>query len=153
MLPVTSLSDAGPVSRGLCRASKAGWLEKIVEVPKLAKIGNGASYTDESGMTQTVSSGDLVSMNMWGFTPEIFPEMRSRFRLFLEDNGADAGTQLEFLIPNVVQGMIAEDRGRVRVLRHKGQWCGITFPADHPPAQAFIAELVSQGVYPSRLWD
>jgi len=145
-----TLSEAGPVSRGLCCASKAGWLEKIVEVPKLEKTGDGAQYIDDAGATRSVASGNLVSMNMWGFTPAVFPELRSRFRRFLEDNSTD--TQREFLIPNVVQGMIADKSARVRVLRHGGRWCGITFPADHPPAQAFIADLVSRGAYPSRLW-
>jgi NDP-sugar pyrophosphorylase family protein len=147
-----TLSDAGPVSRGLCRASETGWLEKIVEVPKLCKEGNDGSYTDGSGAERLVSSGDLVSMNMWGFTPDIFPELRSRFLRFLEDHGSTVDKPREFLIPDVVQGMITEGSARVRVLRHKGRWCGITFPEDRLPARAFIAELVEQGEYPSRLW-
>jgi NDP-sugar pyrophosphorylase family protein len=147
-----TLSDAGPVSRGLCRANGDGGLEKIVEVPKLEKCAAGGIYSDLSGEERRVAGDELVSMNLWGFTPEIFPELESRFRHFLKDRGAATGEQPEFLIPDVVQGMIADGSARVRVLRHAGRWCGITFPEDHPRAQAFINTLVQEGEYPSLLW-
>jgi len=147
-----TLSDAGPVSGGLCRASETGWLEKIVEVPKLTKNNGGGGYCDASGIECLVSFDALVSMNMWGFTPEIFPELRLRFQRFLDDHGIAADSRQEFLIPDVVQGMIADKSARVRVLRHKGRWCGITFPEDRLPARALVAELVEQGEYPFRLW-
>jgi len=148
-----TLSEAGPVSRGLCRAGESGWLERIVEILKLTKKGDGGIYTDASGADHEVAPDALVSMNMWGFTPQIFPELRMRFLSFLEEDQTAADNRREFLIPEVVQGMIAEDRARVRVLRHKGRWCGITFPDDRSQAKEFIAELVENSEYPSRLWD
>jgi NDP-sugar pyrophosphorylase family protein len=148
-----TLSEAGPVSRGLCRASGAGWLEKIVEVLNLAKKDNGGVFSDASGTEHEVPPETLVSMNMWGFTPAIFPELRSRFLDFLDDEQTATDRRREFLIPDVVQGMIAEHRARVRVLRHRGRWCGITFPEDRSQAREFIADLVETSDYPSRLWD
>lgn len=148
-----TLSDAGPVSRGLCFADRAGWLERIIEIPKLVKNGDGASYTDAAGVDHLVSAGDLVSMNLWGFTPEIFPSLRSQFREFLSNSGLEIDRPKEFLIPDVVQRMIADGSSRVRVLRHQGKWCGITFPGDHPRVRSFIADLVGAGEYPSRLWE
>jgi len=148
-----TLSEAGPVSRGLCRADDAGWLERIVEIAKLTKKGEGGIFTDASGTEHEVPPDTLVSMNMWGFTPAVLPELRSRFRLFLEDNNLATDPQREFLIPSVVQGMIADGSVRVRVLRHKGRWCGITFPEDRSYAREFIADLVARGDYPSRLWE
>jgi hypothetical protein len=148
-----TLSDAGPVSRGLCRADAAGWLERIVEVLKLTKNGSGGTYTDENGVDHSVAANDLVSMNMWGFTPSVFPELESRFRRFLAGQDSAANGQPEFLIPDVVQGMITDSAARVRVLRHNGRWCGITFPEDRLSAQGFIAELIETGAYPHRLWS
>jgi NDP-sugar pyrophosphorylase family protein len=148
-----TLSGAGPVSRGLCRASEAGWLERIVEILELSKKGDGGIFTDQSGIKHEIPPNALVSMNMWGFTPEIFPELRKRFLVFLDDNLNAADNRREFLIPDVVQGMIADQRARVRVLPHKGRWCGITFPEDRSQAREFIAELVENSEYPSRLWD
>ena len=148
-----TLSGAGPVSRGLCRASEAGGLEMIVEILKLSKKGDGGIFTDASGIEHEIPPDTLVSMNMWGFNPEIFSELRARFLSFLDDDRTAADTRREFLIPDAVQGMIADQRARVRVLRHKGRWCGITFPEDRAQAREFIAELVENSEYPSRLWD
>ncbi len=148
-----TLSDAGPVSRGLCRAGNERWLERIVEILKLAKKSDGGIYTDSSGIEHEVPPDTLVSMNMWGFTPEIFTELRMRFLNFLRDDATTADSRREFLIPDAVQGMIVENRARVRVLRHKGRWCGITFPQDRAQAGKFITDLVDNGEYPIRLWD
>ena len=40
------------------------------------------------------------------------------------------GASAELLIPDVIQGMIDSGAARVRVLRHDGRWCGITFTED-----------------------
>lgn len=148
-----TLSEAGPVSRGLCRANSSGWLERIVEILELAKHGDGGVYTDPPGTVHDVDPDALVSMNIWGFTPEIFPELRSRFSEFLQDDRTTADNRREFLIPDVVQGLISDERARVRVLRHRGRWCGITFPEDRGQAREFIANLVENSEYPIRLWD
>ena len=148
-----TLSGAGPVSRGLCRADADGRLEKIVEILKLNRTETGGSYTDENGVEHQVAADDLVSMNMWGFTPAIFPALRATFRRFLSGEESANGDQGEFLIPDAVQGMIIDGAAVVRVLRHNGRWCGITFPEDRTPAREFIADLIEQDEYPPRLWD
>jgi NDP-sugar pyrophosphorylase family protein len=147
-----TLSDVGPVSRGLCRVDSDGWLERIVEVLELEKRGTGGRYTDAAGAEHLVAADDPVSMNMWGFTPAVFPELRSRFRHFLAPAGDTPDESSEFLLPDTVQGMIDDGSARVRVLRHDGRWCGITFPEDKERAREFIAELVAHGAYPERLW-
>jgi dTDP-glucose pyrophosphorylase len=146
-----TLSDSGPMSRGLCRVDDEGWLEGIVEILKLWKHGAGGRYTDGDGNQRSVEAGEPVSMNMWGFTPVLFDELRRRFTEFLETNGHAPDT--EFLLPDVVQTMIRERQARVRVLRHGSRWCGITYPEDRPAAEKMIADLVAQGVYPACLWE
>lgn len=148
-----TLSDAGPVSRGLCRVDDAGWLERIVEVLELDKAAGGGTYIDSSGDRQFVTGDELVSMNMWAFTPAIFPELRAKFAAFVGNLDAEPRDQPEFLLPNIVQRLIADGAARVRVLRHNSPWCGITFPEDRPRVQDFIAARVRAGDYPSDLWD
>jgi NDP-sugar pyrophosphorylase family protein len=145
-----TLSESGPVSRGLCRVDTDGWLEAIVEILELRKTGDGGSYTDTDGAGHVVAPEAPVSMNMWGFTPALFEELREGFVEFLDREG-DA-TDTEFLLPDVVQSMIREGRARVRVLRHGSRWCGITYPEDRAAAESMIAGLVSDGVYPPNLW-
>ena len=147
-----TLSEAGPVSRGLCRADEKGWLETIEEVLKLTKRGDGGIYTDSSGAERTVAHDDLVSMNMWGFTPAIFESLERGFSDFLASPEATENPKAEFILPAVVQRMIARGEARVRVLGHGGSWCGITFPEDRDRAREFIAGLVARGEYPERLW-
>ncbi len=148
-----TLSDAGPVSRGLCRVDDAGWLERIVEVLELDKAAGGGTYIDASGTRRFVAGDELVSMNMWAFTPAIFPELRAKFAAFLGNLGAQPRDQPEFLLPDIVQKLIADGAARVRVLRHNSPWCGITFPEDLPRVRDFIASRVRARDYPSDLWD
>jgi NDP-sugar pyrophosphorylase family protein len=147
-----TLSGAGPVSRGLCHVQSDGWLERIVEVPELSVHSRGACYTDDDGIEHVVAGDTLVSMNMWGFTTAVFDQLRSRFRRFLAEARASHEESAEFLIPDAAQGMIADGSVQVRVLRHDGQWCGITFPEDRPRVRDFIARRVAAGDYPGRLW-
>jgi NDP-sugar pyrophosphorylase family protein len=146
-----TLSDSGPVSRGLCRVDGEGRLRRIVEVLELWKRGDHGWFTDAEGVEHVVNGEEPVSMNMWGFTPAVFSALREGFRRFLDREGWNPGS--EFLLPEVVQAMIDEGRVRVRVLDHDGRWCGITFPEDRERAKKFIAGLVERGVYPARLWS
>jgi hypothetical protein len=92
-------------------------------------------------------------MNAWGFTPALFPELRARFRKFIETTRHSKDISSEFFLPIAVQGMIDDRACRVRVLHHGGRWCGITFPEDRQRTRDFIAERVADGEYPKRLWD
>lgn len=148
-----TLSSAGPVSRGLCRADDEDWLENIVEILKLEKRGAGGSFTDPTGVDRLVAANELVSMNMWGFTQTIFAELKEQFRTFFSPLHKVTDDSSEFLLPTVVQGMINDGSSRVKVLRHDGRWCGITFPEDRDRVRDFIADLVQQGAYPTQLWD
>ncbi len=148
-----TLSDAGPVSRGLCSATESGWLERIVEVFKVDRSGDGGTYLDPSGVRHRVEGDTLVCMNMWGFTPVIFSGLLTGFRAFLQGLNPGDESRKEFLIHGVVQEMIASGEAHVRVLRHNGRWCGITHPEDRTQAGKFIAELVDRGEYPIRLWN
>lgn len=129
-----TLTDSGPVTRALCRVDGDGWLEDIVERRGLGQGGRA-------------SASAVVSMNMWGFTPAVFPELRRLFEAFL----AAAAAGGEFLLPDAVRSLIREARARVEVLAGAGQWCGVTFREDRPRVAARLAELVDRGVYPRDL--
>lgn len=146
-----TLTDAGPASRALCRLDEQGRLERIVEIDRMWKRDRGGVYLDAEGQEVSVAAQELVSMNMWGFSRALFAELRQRFARFLADQGSSS--QAEFLIPDVVQALIAEGRAEVEVLRRTGRWCGVTYPEDKPRAAAMIGDLVAAGRYPSPLWD
>ena len=79
-----TLSDFGSVARGVCQVSDDGYLEHIAELTKVERDGNGARNTDAAGTVTKLTGDEPVSMNYWGFTPQVFDQLRENFEKFLE---------------------------------------------------------------------
>ncbi len=146
-----TLTDAGPVSRALCNLDERGYLETIVELARVWRQNGGVLYDDAQGCTHTLSGDELVSMNMWGFTPGLLPEIRRQFGEFLDQS--QSSLDREFLLPEVIQSVIENRAFRVSVLRDSGQWCGLTFREDLSRVGTMISALIDQGHYPKELWS
>ena len=72
-----TVTEFGSVARGVCHVQD-GMLLDITERTKIFKRGQDAAYT-EDGETFVPLSGDTqVSMNFWGFTPEILDGVSDR---------------------------------------------------------------------------
>ena len=147
-----TLSLAGPVSRALCRLDEAGRLREIVEAREVCQRGQRLVRRGGRGEEIAVRADELVSMNMWGFTPELFVELRRRFEKFVEVGEKDLA-EAELLLPHVVQSLVRQGRARVEVLTGSGPWCGLTYREDERRARSTIARLVAEGRYPRRLWE
>ena len=145
-----TLSDHGTVARGVCH-SRHGLLEQVVELTRIAKSGRGAFHSDSDGQVHTLSGDELVSMNMWGFTPGIFGHLERAFGRFLEARGGEDGA--EFMIPTLVNDLVAAGRTKVRVLRSSDSWFGVTYREDRDRVTSQIRELVHRGSYPDPLWQ
>ncbi|MFZ4695356.1 MAG: nucleotidyltransferase family protein [Verrucomicrobiia bacterium] len=145
-----TLSDHGPVARGICREDAEGCLVDVVERTKIEREGAEARFLDEKGAWQPIPGDAATSMNLWGFTPAIFPLLDEEFARFLRESGGDP--KAEFYIPTPVQRLIAAKRLRVRILRSGAPWFGITYRDDKPRVVESIRRLVEQGAYPARLW-
>jgi UTP-glucose-1-phosphate uridylyltransferase len=145
-----TLSDFGSVSRGVCHVNGSGYLEKIVELKNVERVGIHARGTDAAG-TETMLAGDeIVSMNMWGFTPQVFDQLRKHFEEFLEQNAGDEAG--ECLIPSTVNKMLLANQARVKVLHGGDSWFGITYGEDHFRAIQKVRRLIEGGYYPKLLW-
>ncbi len=103
-----TLSDSGAVARGLCRVDRDGLLESIVELTNVERCGAGAKSTDRAGDVTILTGDETVSMNMWGFTPAVFGQLRAKFERFLQTQGADV--KAECYLPNTVNELIRGDR-------------------------------------------
>jgi hypothetical protein len=146
-----TLSDSGPVSRALCQLDGEGRLERIIEILELWRRNGGAFYHDGEGREVEVASDRLVSMNLWGFIPEVFDELRRRFVDFLARQGRES--ESEFQVPGVIQSLVSEGRMQVEVLPHAGRCYGITYPEDRRRVVEIIAAMTSRGEYPTGLWQ
>src|SRR4051794_38142897 len=95
-----TLSDFGSVARGVSQADSNGNLQSVVELTKIEREGNGGKNTDPAGKVTQLTGDELVSMNMWGFTPQVFPQLRERFQAFLQHSGNDLKS--EYYVPTAV---------------------------------------------------
>jgi len=146
-----TLSDFGSVARGVCQVSADGYLEHIVELTKVERDANGARNTDAAGAVTKFTGDEPVSMNMWGFTPQVFDQLRERFEKFLEGNASELKS--ECYIPNTVGELVRAGQARVKVLHSRDSWFGVTYREDRPRVVESIRRLIADGVYPERLWS
>lgn len=147
-----TLSEHGTVARGVCDVTAEGYLVKIRELLRIRRFADGIKFTEDDVEWRPLDPASWVSMNFWGFTPALFPELEARFPRFLRDNAANI-LKAEFLIPEVVGELVKEGRARVRVLPTRERWFGVTYPSDRPAFEAAIRERVLSGAYPRDLWS
>ncbi len=146
-----TLSEHGAVSRGVCTTDGGGRLRSITEITQIEKAPSGARYRDATGSVQLLTGDEIVSMNFWGFTPAIFPQLSNEFHRFLAARGQDP--KAEIYLPTVVSGLNERGLARVALQRSADAWFGLTFREDLAAAQAAITSLVAAKRYPAPLWD
>lgn len=140
-----TLSDFGGVSRGLC-AVENGLLSTVVETHNIKRGSEGVTSDEDISLDGT----EPVSMNVWGFTPDLFDHLRSMFHDFLERDGKEMKS--EFLIPSVVNNLIHANTKHVKVLRTDSSWFGVTYKEDKPYVVKQIQELIDNDEYPNKLF-
>ncbi|MCZ4694038.1 nucleotidyltransferase [Ancylomarina euxinus] len=145
-----TISENGSVSRGVCSTNVIEHLETVVERIHIEKLSEGIAYKEDDKWIP-LAGDTTVSMNFWGFKPQLFEHLEDQFRSFL----AEAGQELksEFFIPSVVAKIIDGGNTSVKVLKSDAQWFGVTYREDKEKAAKAILELVEQGVYPAKLWN
>jgi len=146
-----TLSDFGSVARGICQSDAHGFLTSVVEMTKLERDGSGAKNTAPDGKVTRLTGDEPVSLNFWGFTPALFPQLRESFTKFLRARGNDE--KAEFFIPDVVGELISSRQARVKLLRTPDSWFGVTYRDDRPRVVESIRQLIARSEYPVKLWD
>ena len=146
-----TLSDFGSVSRGVCDVGSEGDLQSVTELTKIEKTTAGVRHVEPDGSEIALSGEEIVSMNMWGFTPAVFDYLESLLVEFLEERGTEM--QSEFYIPFAVDDMVKSQSATVQVLRSSGSWFGITYTEDRGPVVRAISALIENGDYPARLFN
>ena len=140
-----TLSDFGSVTRGLCTL-KGNKLDTVIET--------GGLIMSEKGMRSDrnihLNGKEPVSMNVWGFTPDLFGYLESMFIQFLKEEG-DA-LKSEYLIPSVVNNLIQTDKKSVHILHSSAKWFGVTYKEDKSYVMEEIKKLIKDGNYPKNLF-
>lgn len=146
-----TLSDFGTVARGVSRVDAGNYLTSIVEMMKIERDGSGAKNTDAEGKITQLSGDEAVSMNFWGFTPALFPQIKVEFEKFLKR--ASGEQKSECYIPATVGDLVTTGQAKVKVLRSSDSWFGVTYREDRPQVVESIRKLIAQGAYPEKLWS
>jgi hypothetical protein len=145
-----TLSEFGTVSRGLCATDAAGRLTSITEITKIEKTATGARYTDADGVARALTGDEIVSMNFWGFTPQVFPQLEKMFADFQAKHAGDP--KAEFYLPTALSALNERGAAKVALLTSSAAWFGITYREDLAASQAAIRALIAAGQYPAPLW-
>ena len=142
-----TLSDNGGVTRGICKMDEGNNLTEVVETKNIVKTATGA---EADGVAVDVNS--LVSMNMWGLTPDFLDVLEEGFKEFFEKEVPGNPQKAEYLIPIFIGELLAEDKMSVKVLRTNDTWYGMTYKEDVAVVKASFRDMLERGVYKEELF-
>ncbi len=146
-----TLSENGGVTRGVCQVDERGVLERVTETYEIIRHEDQAKGRSEEGTPVVIPLSQNVSMNMWGLSPAFLEELERGFPAFL-DSLKEGDVKTEYLLPKIIDKLVHAQKAQVRVLETKDRWFGVTYKEDKPAVAAAIRNLVSEGVYPERLF-
>jgi dTDP-glucose pyrophosphorylase len=143
------LSEHGSVSRGVGEKDAQGFLQSVVERTTVV-IENEKIISKEKEGDRTLDAEAPTSMNFWGFQPQLFDLADSMFKEFLKSNHENLKS--EFYVPLIVNEMIQNGTGKVKVLSGGNVWFGVTYKEDKDEVSKKIKALIDKGDYPNKLW-
>ena len=112
-----TLSDNGGVTRGICKMDEDYNLTEVVETKNIVKT---AAVAEAEGMAVDVDS--LVSMNMWGLTPDFLTTLEEGFKEFFEKEVPGNPLKAEYLIPIFIGELLEHGKISVKVLKTNDTW-------------------------------
>ena len=142
-----TLSDNGGVTRGICKMDDQNNLTEVVETKNIVKMAEGAQA---DGVVLDTDS--LVSMNMWGLTPDFLKTLEEGFEEFFEKEVPENPLKSEYLIPIFIGELLAEDKMSVKVLRTNDTWYGMTYKEDVEAVRESFREMLAEGIYKEDLF-
>ncbi len=146
-----TLTEHGHVARGVCVANN-DYLQSIAERTHV-EYRNGEIQFLENDKWQTIPRDSVVSMNFWGFTPQIFPELEKYFESFLKHELPQNPLKAECYLPNLVGYLLSNKLATVKVLNSSSKWFGVTYKEDKARVVNAIQDLKNSGIYPQKLWQ
>jgi hypothetical protein len=141
-----TLSPMGPVNRALLSLNSAGGLAGVVEVTGLRKEPGGPILDRDAGGERSYAGDELVSMNLWAFTPAALSLLQPRAKTPLPG-------RREYLIADAVGELVGEGSVQASVLPTQSQWYGLTHRNDVDGVARALRDLVNRGEYTESLWE
>lgn len=148
-----TLSEHGTVARGICRTDHSGYLCAINEQTSIEKRDGNIQAAHADGKPLILEPDTTVSMNMWGFTPDVFNCLEDGLCRFLKETLPGDPLKSEYYLPKEINQLVENGSARVRVLPVTEQWYGVTYKEDKPLVTAALARMQKEHIYPTYLWE
>lgn len=145
-----TLSEYGPVSRGICEVDVDGFLSKIVERTHLTSTPRGICDESKIDSASFLTGNEYTSLNCWGFQAGFLAQLEAQFKVFLEQQGNDP--RAEFYLPYAVYEQIQRGLLLIKVLPTEEHWFGMTYREDQKRVHDAIHQRIDGGLYPYELW-
>lgn len=142
-----TLSDNGGVTRGICKMDADHNLTEVVETKNIVKTTDGA---EADGVKLDTES--LVSMNMWGLTPDFLQTLEKGFAEFFENEVPANPLKAEYLIPIYIGELLKKGQMSVKVLRTNDTWYGMTYHEDVAAVKDSFRQMLADGIYKDDLF-
>ena len=147
-----TLSDNGSVTRGICHIEN-GQLTGVTETHDIFKTATGAESRNADGSVQELNVKDLVSMNMWGLTPDFLDVLEEGFKEFFEKEVPGNPLKAEYLIPIFIGELLKKGEMSVKVLKTNDTWYGMTYHEDVAAVKDSFKKMLENGVYKADLFS
>ena len=141
-----TMSENGGVTRGVCRIEDG--VLQVVNETKNIHFEADRAILSEAG---ELSSHLPVSMNIWGFHPDVIPAIEAYFEEFLKSL-ASGEEKAECLLPVMINDLLSEGSITVRAKESSDCWFGLTYREDVSLTQQALRALHAKGMYPERLF-
>lgn len=135
-----TLTENGTVSRGICEVEN-GHLKSVTERTRILDC----KYTEDDENWVELPSDCIVSMNMWGFTPEVFGYIENDLKEFFAEK--INVPKVEYYLPTVVSNVIERGQKDVSVLVAEDRWYGVTYKEDKQGVVDALSEKIKNGEY------
>ena len=142
-----TLSENGSVARGVCDVLEDGTLKSVTERTQIIREENGQIVFIEGEEKTPLADNTPVSMNFWGFMPNVFPVIKEMFESYARHNYN--APKAEFYIPTVMTHLIQQGLGSCKVFESQSEWFGVTYPDDKPMVIEALKSLHEAGKYPN----
>lgn len=142
-----TLSDNGGVTRGICKMDENGNLTEVVENKNIVKT---ADVAEANGAAVDVNS--LVSMNMWGLTPEFLDVLEDGFKEFFEKEVPSNPQKAEYLISIFIGELLEQGKMSVKVLKTNDTWYGMIYHEDVAAVKDSFKKMLEKGLYKADLF-
>lgn len=100
-----------------------------------------------------IDTNSLVSMNMWGLTPDFLTTLEDGFKEFFEKEVPGNSQKAEYLIPIFIGELLEQGKMSVKVLKTNDTWYGMTYHEDVAAVKDSFKKMLENGVYKADLFS